>query len=65
MSRYFETIRRYYRKGLYSDGNIETLRLCGAITAEEAKTAGRSGNAPAFSRAFRQNHIFVEKRKEP
>ncbi|MBQ7492138.1 MAG: XkdX family protein [Clostridia bacterium] len=37
MSRHFETIRRYYRKGLYSCESIETLRLRGAITAEEAE----------------------------
>ncbi len=35
MSRYYDLIRLYYRKGLYTARQLETLAQAGAITGEE------------------------------
>lgn len=38
MSRYFETIRRYFRKGLYTAAHLAVLESKGVITAEEHRS---------------------------
>lgn len=33
---WFETIKRYYEKGIYNDENLETFVSAGMITQEQA-----------------------------
>lgn len=35
MSKHFERIRKYFRKGLYTKAHLEVLERKGVITAEE------------------------------
>lgn len=35
MSKYFEIIRRYFRKGLYTAAHLAVLESKGVLTAEE------------------------------
>ncbi len=43
MSRYFEQIRAYYRKGLYTARQLEALVKAGAITKGEREEIVSSG----------------------
>lgn len=35
MSKYFEVIRKYFRKGLYTSAHLEVLERKGVLTQEE------------------------------
>lgn len=64
MSRYYDLIRLYYRKGLYTARQLEALAQAGAITGAErekilsGRNKGKNGEKSAREGAFFMLFLF-------